>query len=448
MDNTTSELDRYLKSTPKSKALWEDAKNFLPGGDSRNSIFWAPYPIFVDSAKGCHVIDSDGTDRLDFIGTMTTLILGHSPKPVVDAVEQQMDKGMVYNAPSSHQIDLAKMLCERIPSFDLVRFTNSGTEATLNTIRAARAVTGKSKIAKVEGGYHGSHDQVSVSVRTNPAKSGDRTRPDSMAATEGLGEGTLDQVIVVPFNETAIAKMRLEENKDDLAAVIIEPMLGSVGMLPATSEFLTMLREFTTTNGIILIFVEVISYRAAMGGCQEYYGITPDMTSLGKIIGGGFSIGAFGGKKAIMDLYDPSQTGGPRVAHAGTFNANPVTMIAGAATLEELTPEVYQNLAEKTDYLKTEILKVAKELEVPIQVTGLGSLFGIHFTSDELVGYRDIAAEDAAFRHKVFLGLLNEGILMASNLVGAVSTQIDTAEIDAFVAALQRVLERALAPSN
>ena len=448
MDNTTSELDRYLQSTPKSKALWEDAKNFLPGGDSRNSIFWAPYPIFVDSANGCHVIDSDGTDRLDFIGTMTTLILGHSPKPVVDAVEQQMDKGMVYNAPSSHQIDLAKMLCERIPSFDLVRFTNSGTEATLNTIRAARAVTGKSKIAKVEGGYHGSHDQVSVSVRTNPAKSGDRTRPDSMAATEGLGEGTLDQVIVVPFNETAIAKMRLEENKDDLAAVIIEPMLGSVGMLPATSEFLTMLREFTTTNGIILIFDEVISYRAAMGGCQEYYGITPDMTSLGKIIGGGFSIGAFGGKKAIMDLYDPSQTGGPRVAHAGTFNANPVTMIAGAATLEELTPEVYKNLTEKTDYLKTEILKVAKELEVPIQVTGLGSLFGIHFTSDELVGYRDIAAEDAAFRHKVFLGLLNEGILMASNLVGAVSTQIDTAEIDAFVAALQRVLERALAPSN
>ena len=448
MDNTTSELDRYLQSTPKSKALWEDAKNFLPGGDSRNSIFWAPYPIFVDSANGCHVIDSDGTDRLDFIGTMTTLILGHSPKPVVDAVEQQMDKGMVYNAPSSHQIDLAKMLCERIPSFDLVRFTNSGTEATLNTIRAARAVTVKSKIAKVEGGYHGSHDQVSVSVRTTPAKSGDRTRPDSMAATEGLGEGTLDQVIVVPFNETAIAKMRLEENKDDLAAVINEPMLGSVGMLPATSEFLTMLREFTTTNGIILIFDEVISYRAAMGGCQEYYGITPDMTSLGKIIGGGFSIGAFGGKKAIMDLYDPSQTGGPRVAHAGTFNANPVTMIAGAATLEELTPEVYKHLTEQPAYLKTEILKVAKELEVPIQVTGLGSLFGIHFTSDELVGYRDIAAEDAAFRHRVFLGLLNEGSLMASNLVGAVSTQIDTAEIDAFVAALQRVLERALAPSH
>ena len=167
------------------------------------------------------MVDSDGTDRLDFIGTMTTLILGHSPKPVVDAVDQQIGKGMVYNAPSAHQVRLARLLCERIPSFDLVRFTNSGTEATLNTIRAARAVTGKSKIAKVEGGYHGSHDQVSVSVRTNPAKSGERTRPDAMPATEGLGEGTLDQVVVIPFNETTIAKPTQEENKDAQAAVLI-----------------------------------------------------------------------------------------------------------------------------------------------------------------------------------------------------------------------------------
>ena len=160
MAETTRELDRYLKSTPKSKALWEDAKNYLPGGDSRNSIFWAPYPIFVDHAAGCHVVDSDGVDRLDFIGTMTTLVLGHSPKPVVDAVQEQMKHGVVYNAPNAHQVRLAKLLCERIPSFDLVRFTNSGTEATLNTIRAARATTGKNKIAKVVGGYHGDRKSV------------------------------------------------------------------------------------------------------------------------------------------------------------------------------------------------------------------------------------------------------------------------------------------------
>ena len=448
MTEISNELERYLQSTIKSKALWEEAKQYLPGGDSRNSIFWAPYPIFVDHASGCHVVDSDGVDRLDFIGTMTTLVLGHGPKPVLDAVENQMKQGVVYNAPNAHQIRLARLLCERIPSFDLVRFTNSGTEATLNTIRAARAVTGKSKIAKVEGGYHGSHDQVSVSVRVNPAKAGERSHPNAMAATEGLGEGTLEQVVVIPFNETTIARETLESHKGELAAVIIEPMLGSVGMLPATTEFLTMLREFTAANGIILIFDEVISYRASSGGAQEYYGITPDMTSLGKIIGGGFSIGAFGGSKEIMDLYDPTQTGGPRVAHAGTFNANPVTMLAGAATLEQLTPEVYRKLAEMTEYLRAGILKVGAELETPVQVTGLGSLFGIHFTGEELLGYRDIAAEDAAFRHQVFLGLLNEGILMAANLVGAVSTEIGEAEVDAFTAALRRVLERALTPSG
>ena len=448
MTEISNELELYLQSTIKSKALWEEAKQYLPGGDSRNSIFWAPYPIFVDHASGCHVVDSDGVDRLDFIGTMTTLVLGHGPKPVLDAVENQMKQGVVYNAPNAHQIRLARLLCERIPSFDLVRFTNSGTEATLNTIRAARAVTGKSKIAKVEGGYHGSHDQVSVSVRVNPAKAGERSHPNAMAATEGLGEGTLEQVVVIPFNETTIARETLESHKGELAAVIIEPMLGSVGMLPATTEFLTMLREFTAANGIILIFDEVISYRASSGGAQEYYGITPDMTSLGKIIGGGFSIGAFGGSKEIMDLYDPTQTGGPRVAHAGTFNANPVTMLAGAATLEQLTPEVYRKLAEMTEYLRAGILKVGAELETPVQVTGLGSLFGIHFTGEELLGYRDIAAEDAAFRHQVFLGLLNEGILMAANLVGAVSTEIGEAQVDAFTSALRRVLERALTPSG
>ena len=448
MTEISNELERYLQSTVKSKALWEEAKQYLPGGDSRNSIFWAPYPIFVDHASGCHVVDSDGVDRLDFIGTMTTLVLGHGPKPVLDAVENQMKQGVVYNAPNAHQIRLAKLLCERIPSFDLVRFTNSGTEATLNTIRAARAVTGKSKIAKVEGGYHGSHDQVSVSVRVNPAKAGERAHPNAMAATEGLGEGTLEQVVVIPFNETTIARETLESHKGELAAVIIEPMLGSVGMLPATTEFLTMLREFTAANGIILIFDEVISYRASSGGAQEYYGITPDMTSLGKIIGGGFSIGAFGGSKEIMGLYDPTQAGGPRVAHAGTFNANPVTMLAGAATLEQLTPEVYRKLAEMTEYLRAGILKVGAALETAVQVTGLGSLFGIHFTGEELMGYRDIAAEDAAFRHQVFLGLLNEGILMAANLVGAVSTEIGEAEVDAFTAALRRVLERTLTSSG
>ena len=440
MAATNSELARYLELTPKSKARWQEAAEYLPGGDSRNSIFWDPYPIFVTSASGCHVVDADGVDRLDFINTMTTMILGHAPPPVMGAVKEQLDRGVAYNAPNEHQIRLAKLLCDRVPSFDLVRFTNSGTEATLNTIRAARAFTGKNKFAKVEGGYHGTHDAVTVSVRVDVKKAGEAQQPKAVAASEGLADGILDQVVVIPFNDTANARRILEDNKHQLAAVIVEPVMGSVGMIPGTAEFLTMLREFTEENGIVLIFDEVISFRVAPGGSQQYYGITPDMTSLGKIIGGGFAVGAFGGRQEIMELYDPTK--GPKVSHAGTFNANPVTMVAGAVTLEHLTPDVYRDLAELTELLRQGIRRVCSDLEVPVQVTGLGSLFGIHFTGQPIVNYRDIAAEDAALRGHVFLGLMNEGILMASNLVGGLSTALGEEEVNTFVEALKSVLER------
>jgi glutamate-1-semialdehyde 2,1-aminomutase len=436
----TDELTRYLELTPKSRTQWEEAKEYLPGGDSRNSIFWKPYPIFIASASGCHVVDADGIDRLDFINTMTTMILGHGPEPVIKAVQEQLERGLAYNAPNEHQVRLARLLCERIPSFDLVRFTNSGTEATLNTIRAARAFTGKNRFAKVEGGYHGTHDAVTVSIRVDPAQAGNPMRPKALPSSAGLADGVVEQVVVIPFNETKVAQEILEENKDKLAAVIVEPVMGSVGMVPATDEFLTMLREFTQANGIILIFDEVISFRVAQGGSQQYYGITPDLTSLGKIIGGGFPVGAFGGRRDIMELYDPTR--GPKVAHAGTFNANPVTMLAGAVTLEQLTPDVYLYLAELTEALRQGIRQVCAELEVPAQVTGLGSLFGIHFTDCLVRNYRDIAAGNSRLREQVFLGLMNEGVLMAPNLVGALSTAITEAEVNTFVDTFQRVLER------
>ena len=440
MTSENNELERYLASTPNSRAAWEQAREYLPGGDSRNSIFWDPYPIFIESGSGSRVVDVDDVERLDFINTMTSLILGHAPRPVVDAVTRQLEKGVVYNAPNQHQVTLAKLLCERIPSFDLVRFTNSGTEATLNTIRAARAFTGRTRIAKAEGGYHGTHDVVTVSVRVNPDLAGDPNRPRAVAASEGLPQDTVDQVTVIPFNDTRAALEILKEQKDTLAAVIVEPMLGSVGMVPATPEFLAMLRAFTSENGIVLIFDEVISFRVAPGGCQQFYGVTPDLTSLGKIIGGGFAVGAFGGRADIMDLYDPTK--GPRVSHAGTFNANPVTMVAGSVTLEQLTPEVYRSLAELTDRLKQGIQDVCAASEVPVQTTGLGSLFGIHFTDQPVVNYRSVTREDKRLRDQVFLGLLNEGILTGSNLVGSLSTALEESDVDVFLDSFQRVLER------
>jgi len=442
MTQTHNETDRYLELTPKSRAIWEDAKNYLPGGDSRNSIFWEPYPFFVESSSGCHVIDADGFDRVDFINTMTTMILGHAPKVVMRAVEEQLAKGVAYNAPNEHQVRLAKTLCQRIPSFDLVRFTNSGTEATLNTLRAARAFTGKSRFAKAEGGYHGTHDAVTVSLRVDPEQAGDAHKPKSLPSSAGLPEGVLEQVLVIPFNDTQSSLKLLQDNKDQLAAVIVEPVMGSVGMVPATPEFLTMLREFTQANGVILIFDEVISFRVAPGGSQQYYGITPDMTALGKIIGGGFPVGAFGGRRDIMEQYDPTK--GPVVSHAGTFNANPVTMVAGAATLEQLTPEVYRRLAELTEELRKGLRRVCADLEVPVQITGLGSLFGIHFTEGEVRSYRDVAAGNSRLRHQMFLGMMNEGFLNASNMVGGLSTEISEVEIDSYVAAFRRVLARQL----
>ena len=222
-----------------------------------------------------------------------------------------------------------------------------------------------------------------------------------------------------------------------MAAVIVEPVMGSVGMVPAQTEYLTMLRDFATANGTVLIFDEVISFRVAPGGSQEYYGVTPDMTALGKIIGGGLPVGAFGGRRDIMELYNPLS--GPTVSHAGTFNANPLTMLAGAVTMEQLTPEVYRKLAELTEILKGRIREACAEFEVPVQVTGLGSLFGIHFTDGPLHNYRDIAAGNHDLRDRMFLGLLNEGILMASNLVGSLSTAITENDIADFTNAFGRL---------
>ena len=438
-----AEIERYIEMTPRSRDIWEEARRYMPGGDTRNSIFWAPYPIYIDSGEGCHARDVDGVDRLDFIGNMTSLILGNAYPPVVRAVQEQAARGIVYNAPNEHQVRLARLLCERVPSVELVRFTNSGTEATMNAIRAARALTGRPKIAKCEGGYHGTHDAVSVSVRHDPKLGGDPLRPSPVPGNAGLPSAVLDQVVVIPFNNQGAAREILEENARDLAAVILEPALGgSLGMVAAEPEFLAMLREFTKANGVVLIFDEVITFRVAPGGAQEYYGITPDMTAFGKIIGGGFPVGAFGGRRDLMEQFDP--TNGPVVSHAGTFNGNPMTMLAGSITLEHLTPQVYQRLDSLADRLRRGVQGVCAGLEVPLQVTGLGSMFGIHFVDVPIHDWMDVAAADAGLRRRVFWGMMNEGVLFTPNLFGCVSNAMGEGEVDSFVGAFQRVLERNL----
>ena len=438
--NADFELQRYLELSPKSRALWEEGKAYLPGADTRSSVYWDPYPLFLARGEGSHLWDADGVERIDFINNMTSLILGHAHPAIVQALQQQATRGTAFAGPNESQIRLAQILCQRIPSLELVRFTNSGTEATLNCLRAARAYTGRSKIAKVEGGYHGTHDAVSVSVRVPPGEGGDARRPAKVPSFPGLSQRVVDDVVLLPFNDTEASREILEEHGRDLAAVIVEPVLGGSGMIPAEPDYLAMLRGATQQQGALLIFDEVISLRVAPGGAQEHYGITPDMTAMGKIIGGGLPVGAFGGRSDIMELYDPTR--GPRVPHAGTFQGNPMTMEAGIATMERLTPEVYARLAALTDRLSQGISSVCAEFEVPVQVTGLASLYGIHFTDHPVRTYRDVATSDKAMRQRVFLGLMNEGIFIAPQLIGAPSTPMGDEEVDAHVEALRKVLGR------
>jgi glutamate-1-semialdehyde 2,1-aminomutase len=262
----------------------------------------------------------------------------------------------------------------------------------------------------------------------------------AVASVEGLPPEVVDQVVVVPFNETAAALAILEENAGDLAAVIVEPVLGSSGMVAAEGEYLEMLREFSTRNQVVLIFDEVISFRVARGGAQEFYGVIPDMTTFGKIIGGGFAVGAFGGSRELMEQFDPLK--GPAVVHAGTFNGNPVTMLAGGITVENLVPEVFEQLDSLTDHLRQGVRDVCVELEIPVQVTGLGSLFGLHFVDGPVRTWRDVAAGDQDRKKQVFWGLMNEGIMFSPSLVGAVSAAMTEVEIDSFVEALRKVLAK------
>ena len=265
---------------------------------------------------------------------------------------------------------------------------NSGTEATLNAIRAARAFSGKTMLAKCEGAYHGNHDAVQISVTPVVGMAGDAESPDSVLMTRGMTPRSADEIVIMPYNDLENAERVIREYSDELAAVIVEPINGQCGMVPAEPEFLEGIRRITSELGILLIFDEVIAFRASRGGAQEYYGVTPDLTCFGKVIGGGLPVGAFGGREDIMSLWDPSGVGGPQVAHAGTFNGNPMTAAAGVATLRELSVDVYEDLEEKGEYLREKLRDVISEMEAPMGVTGATSLFAIQATSEAVRDYR------------------------------------------------------------
>ncbi|MCH9039313.1 MAG: aspartate aminotransferase family protein, partial [Chloroflexi bacterium] len=413
------ETEKFVASTPNSKRLQQEASKYLPGGSSRGTAFFAPYPAFVDHGEGLHVYDVDGNRYLDFMINATSLVLGHAHPDIVRVLQEQAAKGTAFSGPTESQIRLAKILCDRVPSMDSIRFTNSGTEGTMMAIRAARAFTGRHKIAKIEGGYHGSHEYASISVHP----SADKLDPDETTPIPehpGQPPSIAEDVIVLPFNDLETSRRVLRQHEAEISCVIMEPVVSGFGYLPANPDYLQGMRKLTQELDMLLIFDEVQSLRLAPGGAQEAFGVIPDMTTFGKIIGGGMAVGAFGGRQDIMDLFDPTQ--GATLAHAGTFNANPMTMLAGEVVMNHLTPEVYGRMNGLGEMLRQKLRAVFDELEVDVQVTGVGSMFGMHFTADEIVDYRDVVHSNHTMQKAVFTGMLNEGVLLQTACHGALNT--------------------------
>ena len=438
----TDPEDVYRQTTPGSRALHERAVRAMPGGTTRTTTYFDPYPLYIDRGEGCRTWDVDGAERIDMLGNYTALILGHAHPKVVEAVQRQVARGTAFAAANPVEVELAELLCERVPSLDLVRFCNSGTEATMFAMRLARAFTGRPKIARIEGGYHGTHDHAEVSTHPDPASAGPADRPVARPDSIGTPAWALEQTVVLPFNDPGAAELILREEAGRVAAVILEPIIGAGGVIAATPEFLSRLRQLTRELGMLLIFDEVISLRVAPGGAQELYGVTPDLTTMGKIIGGGLPVAAFGGRAEVMELLDPRRE--PSLAQGGTYNGNPLGMAAGLAAMKELTPDVYADLDRKGARVKDQLSEVFASHGVAAQVNGVGSLFAIHFTDRPVVDYRSKATSDAWMTRDFFLGLVNHGVLVAPRAMGALSTPMGEHEIQRFIDAVHEVVAEQL----
>jgi glutamate-1-semialdehyde 2,1-aminomutase len=305
----------YLEVGSRSAELWARARAVMPGGNSRTTVFTAPYPTYAASAAGCSVTDVDGHTRLDFVNNYTSLIHGHAHPRITEAVVQQLSRGTAMSFPTEAEVRLAEVLVDRVGSIEQLRFTNSGTEAVMMAVQAARAFTGRPRIARFEGCYHGAYTDH---------EAGD---------------------LILPFNDAEAVEQALERHADELAAVIVDPLPHRPGFVDPIEGFLARLRELTRDHDVLLISDEIISFRVAHAGAQARFGYEADLTTLGKIIGGGFPVGAFGGRAEVMAVFDPTRTVGPRVAHGGTFNANPVTMVAGYQAMTMLPPSEFDRLA-------------------------------------------------------------------------------------------------------
>jgi len=409
----------YRARNPKSRAQHEEACAALPGGNTRSAIFVDPFPLTMVRGEGSRLWDLDGHEYIDFLSEFTAGIFGHSHPAIRRALDAALDGGVNFGAHGAAEGRFARAIRDRFPSIDLVRFTNSGTEANLMAVSAARAITGRKKILVFAGGYHGGvfYFRGKGSVINAPF-----------------------DFIMGEYNDIAGTRALVAQHRDDLAAILLEPMLGGSGCIPAERDFLADLRALADETGAILIFDEVMTSRLAPGGLQEAHGVLPDMTTLGKYVGGGMSFGAFGGKAELMELFDPRRKDG--FQHAGTFNNNVLTMNAGYVGLTEIyTPERARALNQFGDGLRERLNAVVRRHGVAMQFTGIGSMIGVHMRGGKLRNAADAAKGHQGLLDLLYFDLLARGLWFAKRGMMALSVALDEADADKFVAAVDEFAE-------
>ena len=433
LDDLLADLEStYRAATIRSAELHVRAARVMPGGDTRTGTFHLPWPLVMARGEGSRLWDEDGREYLDFLGNFTSIIHGHAHPAVTTAITRQAALGTAHGSPTALMAELAERLQARFPAVERIRFCNSGTESALFAIRAARAFTGRSLILKMEGGYHGSYDHVVVG--------------QGAASQPGLSPGAVAEVVTIPFNDLAQLRDVIAKHGRELAAVIIEPVMMSGGVLPAEPEFLAELIDSVRKAGGLFICDEVATFRLGYGGAQEVYGIRPDLTTFGKVIGGGLPVGAFGGRADVMSVYDPTKKG--TVGHSGTYNGNALTMAAGIATLDLLTRESVGTLNATGGDLRARVNDASSATGLPLTVTGMGSLIGIHPVTGPVRNAAQAAAGDRRILRAIHLGLLSRGIFSAARGFYVLSTAMTPGDLDTFMAAFTESINQVAAAAR
>jgi glutamate-1-semialdehyde 2,1-aminomutase len=432
-------IARYIQKTPESKRHFNAASSRLPGGDTRRASYFTPYPLFLKKGRGCYIYDYDGNEYIDLQNNYTSLIHGHAHPAINKVAQAQIEEGVVLGSNAEVQYRHAQHICNRIASLELVRYCNSGTEATMLALRAARAFTGRHAILKMDGGYHGMHEYAQVNMFPDPKS---RSTP-SVHADPWISPNILKDVEIIPFNDLAAAETALDRYGDKLAAIIMEPMFSAGGAILPGPGYLQGMRELADRYNVLLIFDEVMVFRLHYGGLQSYFGVQPDITALGKIIGGGFPIGAVGGRKDIMERFSPAHS--QPIFHSGTFSGNNMSLSVGLAGLELYDREAVARLNTLGDRLRNGFKDALKDERVKAHVTGFGSIVAVHWLESEPKNARETLGTEEGFNGseiaRLFhLEMLNRNVFIMPRGQYALSTPMQEKQIDIVIEKFKETL--------